>query len=134
MKPENIGRKDLKQFGLVFALILSFFAFTQFRKGNVTLSMWFAMFAGLMSITGVLSPILLTPVFKVFTKIAHALGWFNTRLILALAYYFVITPIGLVLRIARKDLLSLKIDKNAPTYWLDHHSGGVTAKSLENQF
>jgi hypothetical protein len=134
MKKENIDKKDLRQFGMVLALILALFAFIHFRKEHFDLSMWLSVFSGISLLSAALIPAALMPVFKIFTKIAHALGWVNTRLILALVYYIIVTPIGLVFRILRKDLLGLKMDKNKSSYWLEHHSGGVTTESLEKQF
>ena len=43
--------------------------------------------------------------------LAFCLGWVNTRIILTLVYYLVVTPIGLMMRLLRKDLLNLKIGK-----------------------
>jgi hypothetical protein len=134
MEEKKIQKKDLREFGMVLSLILSLFAFIHFRKGHFDLSKWLSMFSGMSLLFAILVPAALMPAFKVFVKIAHALGWFNTRLILALVYYLIVTPIGIVLRVFGKDLLSLKLDKNKPSYWLDHHSGGVTKESLEKQF
>ena len=45
------------------------------------------------------------------------LGWLNTRLILGLVFYLMITPLGLLIRLAGTDLLDEKIDKKAESYW-----------------
>ena len=70
----------------------------------------------------------------VLTKIAHALGWFNTRLILTVMFYLLFTPIGLVLRLLGKDLLNRKIEPNAETYWIDREEEAFDRKRYEKQF
>ena len=41
-------------------------------------------------------------------------------LALFLAYYVVITPTGFIMKLLGKDLLAVRIDKSADTYWVDH--------------
>ncbi len=40
-----------------------------------------------------------------------------TFVLLTLTYFLIMTPMGLFLRLIRKDLLDLKLDKSAKTYW-----------------
>ena len=47
---------------------------------------------------------------------AHVLAWFNTRLILGLLYYVVMTPLGFVMRVFGHDPLR-KRRRPAPSYW-----------------
>jgi len=46
------------------------------------------------------------------------LGWTVSHLLLAVVYYLVITPIGLVMRLAGRDPLQRKFDRTADTYWI----------------
>lgn len=41
-------------------------------------------------------------------------------LALLIAYYVVITPTGLIMRLFGKDLLSIRVDKQTESYWIDH--------------
>jgi hypothetical protein len=50
-------------------------------------------------------------------KFAFLLGWLNTRLLLGVFFYLILTPIGLLLRLTGRDLLDRKIDPAARTYW-----------------
>ncbi len=62
------------------------------------------------------------PIMKPFhigwMKLAYFLGWFNTRLLLGIFFYLIITPTGLLMRLFGKDLLDEKIDKSAKSYWI----------------
>jgi hypothetical protein len=67
-------------------------------------------------------------------KFAFALGWFNTRLFLGIVFYLIITPVGLVMRILRKDPLRLKFDRSAASYWTIRESKPVDQKRYERLF
>jgi len=45
-----------------------------------------------------------------------ALGWFNTRVILAIGYFLVFTPMAWVMALMGKDPLRRKIDPTERTY------------------
>lgn len=48
-------------------------------------------------------------------RVAHAVGWFNTRVILTLVYVVVVTLIGLVMKLVRRD--PLERSWRDGTYW-----------------
>lgn len=79
---------------------------------------------------GVGLPVVLKPVFKVWMFIAKALGIFNTYLFLSLIYIFIFSPIGLILRILKKDFLDRKIEKDKPSYWQPYEE----PKSIEEYY
>lgn len=45
---------------------------------------------------------------RLWWQFAQALGWFNSRLLLALFFALVITPVGVVLRLAGRNPLRLR--------------------------
>lgn len=58
---------------------------------------------------------------KAWMRFSHALGWFNSRVILVLIYYIIMTPIGLAMRIIGKRTLDLAFRDGKPTAW--HNAG-----------
>jgi hypothetical protein len=50
--------------------------------------------------------------------LAYALGWVNTRLLLALFYYGIVSPVGLVMRLFGRDPLERKWSSDQPSYWI----------------
>ena len=50
-------------------------------------------------------------------KFAFVLGWINTRLILGIFFYLILTPVGLIMRLFGRDPLHRKLDRKATTYW-----------------
>ena len=59
-----------------------------------------------------LLPATLRPVFVVWMKFGAVMGWINTRLILALVFYLIFFPVGLMMRLRGKDPLRLKFSED----------------------
>ena len=80
------------------------------------------------------SPIILRPVFKLWLKVAHAIGWFNTQLLLSIVFILIFAPTGLVMRLLRKDPMKRKMLAKG-TYWEPHELEGLKDKNrYERQF
>ena len=65
------------------------------------------------------APMTLLPLYRLWVKFAMALAWFNTHLLLGIVFYFVMTPIGLFMRLLGKDPMTRKIDPKAKSYWIE---------------
>ena len=80
------------------------------------------------------SPIILRPVFKLWLKVAHAIGWFNTQLLLSIVFILIFAPTGLVMRLLRKDPMKRKMLAEG-TYWEPYELEGLKDKNrYERQF
>jgi hypothetical protein len=55
--------------------------------------------AGVLGILGVVVPAALGPIYALWMKFGHVMGAINTRLILGLFFYAVVTPFGFVMRL-----------------------------------
>lgn len=130
----KITEKDLRQFGLALGAVLFVFGLIHFLKARVNIFSWFWGTAFVSVALAVLWPAILRPVYFVFVKVAYAIGWVNTRIILILIYYLLVTPIGLVMRLFGKDPLSRGIDRNAESYWAKKELVTATRETLEKQF
>jgi hypothetical protein len=65
---------------------------------------------------------------------AMALGFVNTRILLTLFFYLVLTPIGLLLRLFGKDPLHLSLDSKAKTYWTPKTKEPYNPEHYKRQF
>ncbi len=59
----------------------------------------------------------LRPILVAINVATWPLVWIINDLVLLLAFYGVIVPLGLVFRLIGRDALQLKIDRNAESYW-----------------
>ena len=76
----------------------------------------------------------LRPVYVGWMKFAFVLGWVNTRLILGLFFYGILTPVGVAMRLFGWDPLTRKIDRTAPSYWVKRVPAPFDPKRSERLF
>ncbi len=126
--------KDLRQFGIALAGILTVFGTIHHMRHHLLPAQWFAGVGIAVLCVALLAPRLLKPVYTIFLKVAHAIGWFNTRVILILIYYAILTPIAFIVKMCGKDFLNEKIEKNISSYWSTRQSTKSTKEQLEKQF
>jgi len=48
----------------------------------------------------------------------YPIGWCMSHAVIAVTYYGVVTPIGLLLRLSGRDPLKRRIDRGAQSYWI----------------
>lgn len=90
--------------------------------------------SALFFILGAVAPALLKPAYIFWMNLAFLLGWVNTKLILAVIFYFIITPIGLVMRIFGVDLLDRKTNRDKDTYWIRKDNKDFDKTRYQRQF
>ncbi len=110
---------ELRLFGALwlplFLLILS--VVFGARRGNWAL---FAALLGIAALSGLvawLRPSLLRRLYVGLMIAVFPIGWVVSHLILALVFYGVVTPVGLLRRVLGKDPLAKRGDPGATTYW-----------------
>jgi hypothetical protein len=59
---------------------------------------------------------------------AAPIGWTVSHVILAIVYYGVVTPLGVVLRLAAYDPMKRAFDRSATSYWIKRETGGATSR------
>ena len=53
---------------------------------------------------------------------------------MALLYYASVVPTGLIMRAMGRDMLRLKLDRDAETYWLPRQPPGPAPETMKDQF
>ncbi len=113
----DASRPKVRKFGILFGCIGLLVAAYGGWKGLATGPWWGA--AGVLCIIAAFAGYrLLRPLYIGWMAFAFVLGWVNTRLILGIFFYLILTPIGLILRLTGKDLLDRRIDHQASSYWV----------------
>lgn len=104
----------LRKFGFTLALMfVSLFALMMPWLFNKPLPLWPWVAAGILIIPAWLKPTALKWCYLIWMKLGSILGWVNTRLILALVFFGVVTPIGVIIRLFNKDTMTKKYEKCA---------------------
>ena len=129
MDTNKIKLSTNKNFGLVFFLIFLIFSlFPIFQSGNIRI--WTIIPAITFLILGLLNSPILTPLNKIWFKFGILIGNFISPIVMGLVFFIIITPIALIMRILRKNLLSLTKSKNK-SYWVE--KSPIKSK-MKNQF
>ncbi len=71
------------------------------------------------AVVGLIAPQAIRPVYVLWMVIVFPIGWLVGHLLLAIAFYGVLTPIALAVRWKRGDLLQRSFDRDAATCWAE---------------
>ena len=106
-----------KSFGILFFVVflgLGLWPLTNDNNPNIYLIIISIIFL----ILGLLNSKLLSPLNLFWIKFGELLGKIIAPIVMAIIYFFILTPISLIVRLFGKDLLSLKFSKQIKTYWI----------------
>ncbi len=126
---DNIKISSNKSFGIVFFLVFLLIAlYPMINSGEPRL--WSLGISAIFLILGLLNSKILNPLNKIWFKFGILLGKIISPLVMIIIFFIVVTPIGLLMRILKKDLLNLKF-QNTDSYWIEK----IEPKSkMKNQF
>ena len=110
------GTKDLRQFGLLVGGVFSAIGLWPVLFRGESPRLWALIAGGLLVMLGAVVPQSLKQIYAGWMKLGHALGWVNTRIILGIIYYGLITPMGVAMRLMGKDPMRLAFKQDASTY------------------
>jgi hypothetical protein len=112
----DIPSKQLRSFGLlvggVFALI-SLWPMLIYRADP---RWWAVIIAALLVVPALVRPRSLSWVYKRWMALGHLMGWINTRIILSVIFYLVVTPIGIIRRLSGKDPMGKEVRGDLNSY------------------
>jgi hypothetical protein len=114
----NPSSRDLNLFGAIWLVFFGIVGGILFSSGSSI------RVAALVWAIAVLAPAIgwIVPGFMRFVYIGMAyaafpIGFVVSYLIMAVVYYLVLTPIGLVMRLFRYDPMNRRFDRSTDTYW-----------------
>jgi len=126
---DDIKISSNRSFGIVFFVVFLLIAIFPLTNGD-EIRIWSLIISSIFLILGVLNSKILTPLNKLWFKLGIFLGKTVSPLVMGAIFFFVVTPIGLIMKILGKDLLNLKYNLNK-SYWIEKK--GPKSK-MKNQF
>ena len=111
-----IAQKQLRSFGLLMAGLFLVIGLWPLVLRGEAIRTWGVGISGVWGFVALTMPNLLTPVYTIWMKFAEKLGWFNTRVILSLIFFVVVTPISFVMKACRKKPLHCHFDPHCTSY------------------
>ena len=126
---DNIKISSNKSFGIVFFVVFFLISLYPLINDN-ELRIWSLLISLGFLILGLKNSKLLTPFNKLWFRFGLLLGKIISPLIIGIIFFIVVTPIGIIMRLLRKDLLNLKFNQKN-SYWIE--KTGPKSK-MKNQF
>ena len=129
MNHNDIKIGSNRSFGIVFFIVFLLIAIYPLLSGE-SVRLWSLAIATIFFILGIINSSLLSPLNKILFKFGLLLVKFISPIVMGLIFFLVVTPIALLMKILKKDLLNLKFNKKN-TYWIV--KSGPKSK-MKNQF
>lgn len=111
--------EQLREFGCVMALACLVFAgLGIYKRAAMTLLILCFLVGALVFLSlAFFRPEVLRPFEKKWMFFSEKLGTVMTFFVMLITFYAVLTPIGLLMRLLRKDLLKMRLDPAGESYW-----------------
>ena len=118
-----------RSFGILFSIVFAVIAFWPLLNGG-SIRIWPLPISLFFLILGLINSKVLGPLNLIWVKFGELLGRFIAPIVMAIIYFFILTPIGLFMRFIGKDLINLKIT-NIKSYWIKREKN---IGSMKRQF
>ena len=116
----EINKKSLREFGIVTgAIVAVLFGLLLPWLLSKAYPLWPWYVLAVLAGVAVILPMALKPVYKVWMRFGLVMGWINTRIILGIVFYFMFTPIALILKLLGKDPMHRKLDAKLQSYRIE---------------
>ncbi len=129
MNENDIKIGSNRSFGIVFFIVFLIISIYPLLN-NENIRIWSLVISIIFLVLGLLNSKFLNPLNKIWFKFGLLLGKIISPIVMGIIFFFVVTPIGLLMKLLQKDLLNLKFNKNK-TYWIE--KSGPKSK-MKNQF
>lgn len=108
--------KQLRKFGFILITFIGLLGIALPYWRHHSTPTWPWILNALLLIPTLIQPAWLKAIYAPWMKLGHLLGWINTRIILGLIYFIVITPMGILMRLCGKDPMERLFDKQLVSY------------------
>ncbi len=107
----NPSKRDLRIFSLAALVFLAFVGWVVWRKsGSATAGGTVVAVGVLLATLGLSVPRAVRPVFIALMIINYPIGWVVTHVVMALIFYLVVTPLGVIMRLSGRDPMERRFD------------------------
>ncbi len=124
----NIKRKNNITFGIlffIFFLIIGLYPLIS----NEPIRTWSIIVSLVFLTVTIIKPNLFTFLNKLWIKFGILLGKIISPIVMSLVFFFVVTPIGIFVKILKKDVMGLKREQSS--YWITRED---KIQSMKKQF
>lgn len=127
------GPGSNRAFGFVFAVFSAVVGLWPALWGNAPRQWALVLAAGFAAVAAA-KPAWLAPLNRAWFLFGMALHRVASPVALGIVYFAAVTPTGWLLRLLRKDILRLRPDPEAGSYWIVRDPPGPDPESMKNQY
>jgi hypothetical protein len=109
-------KKELRRFGLLVGGIFLAIGIWPAAVRGGSLRDWAVIAGAVLVLAGLAAPRALGPVHRVWMLLGEGLGWVNTRILLGLVFFGILTPMGGLMRWRGRNQMRLTLDPRVHTY------------------
>lgn len=132
-KPGTVTAKDARKTAIIVAGVLAVVSAVLWYRQSMTGHLVTACLAIILVLIGFFVPPAAKLFHRIWFKIAFALGWVNSRILLTLIYFLVFVPYGIISRLAGRDPLQLRQSKG-DSYWHKREKTRQAKEQFERLF
>ena len=123
--PWNPTDRVLRQFAALGMAVLAGLAWRQARQDHDTLACICLAAAALAGPASLVWPRLVRPLFVGWMVLAFPVGWVLGLIAVAVLYYGVLTPLGLLFKLCGRDALCRRYQPELASYWAPRQASEV---------
>lgn len=127
------GPGSERGFAVVFTVVFVLVGLWPLVSGRPVRT-WALLIAAAFLLAGFAAPGILAPLNRLWFRFGMALGRIVSPIVMGILFFGTVMPTGLLMRLFRKDLLRLRFDPAADSYWIRRDPPGPSAESLRQQF
>ncbi len=127
-KLNKISKKNNITFGILFFILFLIISLYPLKSGGF-IRIWSVVLSSVFLIITIIKPNLFTFLNKLWIQFGILLGKIISPIVMGLVFFFVVTPIGILMKILKKDIMGLKRRKSS--YWINRED---KLQSMKKQF
>jgi hypothetical protein len=130
---EEVKTSSDRAFGIVFCVVFLLIGLWPLFSGGGVRWWSLGLAAGFLAVA-LARPALLAPLNRLWTRFGLLLHKIVNPLVMGLLFFFVVTPIGLLMGLLGKRPLDLQFEHERDSYWIARTPPGPPPDGMTNQF
>jgi hypothetical protein len=130
---QEVKESSNRAFGWVFTIVFLIIALVPLFSGGAV-RWWSLVLSGIVAVVTIAAPAILTVPNRLWLRFGLLLHRIVSPVVLAIMFYGVFTPMGVLKRAFGKDSLRLSRNGSAQSYWIKRDPPGPKPESMSNQF
>ena len=126
-------KREIRYFAVTLLIAAVVFSSLLLALGKYRAAGWLGGVGAFLSLVGYIVPTIGRLIYFLWMGVTYVLGRIVSPIVIAIIFYLVVTPMGVIMRIGGKDALRLKKPKGEASYFVDYRDE-TNKESFGRQF